>query len=93
MPYKILKKLFLLTLLIKSTLSFALSNRDDYDADDNGLIEIYDLADLDEIRNNLNGHSLYGSSIGCPAPSCIGFELVNDLLILTQTKWHLRYPR
>ncbi len=59
--------------------AWAESGRSDYDIDDNGLIEINDLADLNEIRNNLNGSSLYGESTGCPVTGCNGFELTTDL--------------
>src|SRR5690554_922559 len=45
------------------------------DIDGNGLIEINDLADLNEIRKNLEGKALYVSSLGCPADGCVGFEL------------------
>ena len=55
------------------------SGRIDYDLDDDGLIEINDLADLDEIRNNLDGTSLYSANAGCPADGCNGFELTTDL--------------
>jgi len=62
------------------------AGRADYDLDDNGLIEINDLADLDEIRNNLDGKTLYSSNVGCPDAEdgtvnggCIGFELKADL--------------
>jgi len=60
--------------------------RVDYDLDNNGLIEINDLADLDEIRNNLDGKTLYGSNAGCPSAEdgsinggCTGFELTQSL--------------
>ena len=54
--------------LLASALSAqAADGRSDYDLDDNGLIEIHDLADLHEIRNNLDGFTLYGDSSGCPA--------------------------
>lgn len=73
-------KYFLPALLFtSSTQVFADNNRADYDIDDNGLIEINDLADLNEIRNALDGSSLYGSSDGCPSSGCIGFELTTDL--------------
>src|SRR5690554_6836924 len=55
------------------------AERDLVDADGNGLIEIYDLSDLNEIRNNLDGKALYGSSQGCPDDGCVGFELKADL--------------
>jgi len=57
----------------------AQSGRTDYDLDNNGLIEINDLADLNEIRNDMTGTSLYGQSTGCPADGCKGFELMADL--------------
>ena len=76
----------LLTTLLFSHASFAADARTDYDLDDDGLIEINDLADLDEIRNNLDGKTLYGSNAGCPDADdgtvnggCIGFELTTDL--------------
>ncbi|HYJ11256.1 MAG TPA: hypothetical protein VEX18_19675, partial [Polyangiaceae bacterium] len=53
--------------------------RADYDLDDDGLIEINDLGDLNDIRNNAFGSSLYGSSSGCPATGCFGFSLTADL--------------
>jgi hypothetical protein len=59
---------------------FAAGGRVDYDVDDDGLIELNDLDDLDEIRNAPGGDSLYGSSAGCPTPGgCFGFELTTDL--------------
>ncbi|RYZ84448.1 MAG: hypothetical protein EOO68_31600, partial [Moraxellaceae bacterium] len=55
--------------------SFAVANRADYDIDNDGLIEINDLDDLNEIRHHLDGKALYGSSAGCPTTGCVGFEL------------------
>ncbi|AJQ97652.1 hypothetical protein [Gynuella sunshinyii] len=64
------------------------AERQDYDLDDDGLIEIEDLQDLNEIRNNYDtvglfelfqGHTLYGVSTGCPESGCRGYELVADL--------------
>jgi hypothetical protein len=66
-------------LLCASLHAQAESGRADYDLDDDGLIEIDDLADLNEIRNNLDGTSLYGVSTGCPVSGCNGFELTADL--------------
>ena len=54
----------LLCSTILSFNAFAAGDRVDYDLDDDGLIEINSLADLDEIRNNLDGTSLYGESTG-----------------------------
>lgn len=66
--------------------AFAESGRSDYDLDDDGLIEINDLADLDEIRNKLTGTSLYGENTGCPATDgCHGFELTTNLDFDTNT--------
>jgi hypothetical protein len=53
--------------------------RVDYDLDNDGLIEINDLADLDEIRNHLDGSALYGDNNGCPEDGCNGFELTANL--------------
>jgi hypothetical protein len=53
--------------------------RADYDLDNDGLIEINDLDDLDAIRNDGTGSTLYGTDVGCPASGCIGFELTVDL--------------
>lgn len=59
--------------------------RTDYDLDNDGLIEINDLADLDEIRTSLDGKSLYQANVGCPTltdgklDGCIGYELTADL--------------
>jgi len=64
---------------LSSSITFADSGRIDYDLDDDGLIEINDLADLNEIRNNLDGTSLYTDSAGCPVGGCIGFELTAGL--------------
>ena len=58
---------------------YAASGRPDYDLDDDGLIEIDDLGDLDEIRNDTTGATLYGENDGCPADGCFGFELTTDL--------------
>lgn len=59
--------------------AFAAGDRVDYDLDNDGLIEINDLADLNEIRNHLDGAALYGDSAGCPEEGCNGFELTTDL--------------
>ena len=70
--------LSILSVLVISHPAYAGDGRADYDLDDNSLIEINDLADLNEIRNNLDGTSLYGVSTGCPADGCQGFELTTD---------------
>ncbi len=81
---KIIAATFLIISALSSPLTFAANGPDDtgradYDLDNDGLIEINDLADLDEIRHNLNGTSLYSANTGCPAAGCIGFELIDDL--------------
>ena len=70
------------------------SVRGDYDADDDGLIEVANLAQLDVMRFDLSGRgspsdadlaSYFGAfpnavaGMGCPADGCTGFELVMDL--------------
>ena len=76
-PLRLLVPMILGCLIVPS--AFAESGRADYDLDDDGLIEINSLADLDEVRNNLDGTSLYGDSTGCPVDGCIGFELTTTL--------------
>ena len=63
----------------------------DYDADDNGLIEVADLAQLDAIRWDLDGDGVASAAdhaaaypfapadMGCPATGCTGYELMADL--------------
>ena len=77
--YRLFSAALVCSLSLYSSMSLAESGRADYDLDNDGLIEINDLADLDEIRNNLDGSSLYASSTGCPAEGCNGFELTADL--------------
>ncbi len=69
-----------------STLTLAEGKRADYDLDNDGLIEINDLEDLNEIRFGMRTKTLYGSNSGCPQPSnnsstggCRGYELTTDL--------------
>jgi len=50
----------------------------DVDDDNDNLIELATLDDLNEVRNNLDGTALFGSSAGCLS-TCNGFELINDL--------------
>ena len=63
----------------------------DYDADDDGLIEVWNLAQLNAIRwdpdgDGASGNSNYNeayplaqSAMGCPASGCRGYELAADL--------------
>lgn len=76
-----LNKSLLITLLASaiSSTAFATSKEaPDRDLDDDGLIEINNWADLNEIRNNTSG-KLYGSNLGCPTAGCTGYELTADL--------------
>lgn len=49
------------------------------DKDSDGFIDINNLDDLNEIRNQPDGKSLRGSSDGCPSSGCFAFELTRDL--------------
>ena len=82
--------------MVLNTASALAAERIDYDLDDDGLIEIEDLQDLNEIRNNitligdgdypfkeLKGDTLYGASDGCPDAGCKGYELTKDLNFAT----------
>ena len=63
----------------------------DYDADDDGLIEISNIDQLDAIRYDLDGDGVSeddayaaafpgaASDMGCPGGGCIGYELATDL--------------
>ncbi len=67
----------------------------DYDADDDGLIEVSNLAQLDAVRHDLDGDGVPAdeasrvayyaafpdapAGMGCPADGCTGYELANDL--------------
>ena len=71
-----------------------MSEFSDYDLDDDGLIEVADLAQLHAIRPDLDGNGaatddpdgVYAAAfpdalegMGCPAPGCAGYELAADL--------------
>jgi len=79
MPASLMKTLFLLVITTLTTLVWSAPNRLDMDIDNDGLIEINDLADLADINNHLDGTALYDSSLGCPLGGCIGFELTQHL--------------
>ena len=59
----------------------------DYDTDDDGLIEVSNLAQLDAIRHDLDAEGVVSISAypnsqprrGCPLSGCVGYELVADL--------------
>jgi hypothetical protein len=57
----------------------SIADVNDVDDDNNGLIEIRSLADLDDIRNHLDGSMQYGSDNGCLEGTCTGFELTQHL--------------
>ena len=74
--------------LLRSAGSFAVDGLEvviDKDSDDDGLIEIYDLDDLNEMRYQLDGSGYRTSADattitqGCPESGCIGYELMTDL--------------
>jgi hypothetical protein len=49
------------------------------DADSDGLLDINSLDDLNEMRNDLAGTSMRGSTVGCPGNVCRGYELTRNL--------------
>lgn len=89
------------TLLAFTPALSAAAPRDIYDSNGNGLIEIEDLQDLNEIRNNssadvppnvpqeIRGTHLYGANNGCPASGCKGYELTRDLNFDTNSNGRL----
>ena len=75
----------------------------DYDADDDGLIEITAIAQIAELSYDANGDGVptdngvarYAavfpnaqSGMGCPDSGCIGYELTSDLAFDSSTSWH-----
>ncbi len=60
---------------------------EDPDRDSNGLIDISNMVQLNNIRYNLAGDSYKisdadtGSNTGCPLTGCHGYELVNDIVL------------
>jgi len=79
------------TLLLLLAHSTQAETRNDYDIDNDGLIEINSLQDLNQIRHEFNpdelfptisGATLYGESTGCNElgdGTCHGYELTRDL--------------
>ena len=81
--------------LLFSTVEAQSVPRVDYDADDDGLMEISNLEQLDAVRYDLNGDGSPdandnranfllafpspASNMGCPAGGCNGYELTRDL--------------
>ena len=81
-------------LLLLAVVSPVGAQSTDYDADDNGLIDIRTLAQLNAMRYDLNGDGAVADSdtmnynaaffnavagMGCPSTGCIGYELKADL--------------
>ncbi len=80
------------------------NQRGDYDADDDGLIEVENLAQLNAIRWDLNGDGVVDDSanhakyldafrkpeerMGCPSSGCDGYELSFDLNFDTNDNGH-----
>ena len=68
--------------LLFCIISFVLNmacHAESVDVDSDGLIEINNLNDLNEIRNDVTGKTFRGSSDGCPSTDCFGWELTRDL--------------
>ncbi|MGR6873135.1 hypothetical protein ACU6U9_12680 [Pseudomonas sp. HK3] len=77
-----------ITLGLSITYTAFSESRIDFDIDNDGLIEINNLNDLNQIRyevttengfNLIKGNSLYGDDSGCPVAGCTGYELTTDL--------------
>ena len=82
-------------LVVGSPVDAQQASSSDYDTDDDGLIEISDLAQLDAVRYDLEGDGVPDlaedqagyvrafpspiSGMGCPASGCEGYELTRDL--------------
>ena len=75
-------------------LRFTTDNDGDIDKDGDGLIEIYDLEGLNEMRYQLDGsgHKTSASGTkstqGCPESGCIGYELMKDLDFNANASYH-----
>ena len=81
--------------------------RVDYDANDNGLIDISATAQLDAIRHDANGdgvpdnaayaaafpdrHTAAATRMGCPDGACTGYELTADLAFGATSTWTPAY--
>ena len=97
-PHRLTSLLLLLTVVAVATLFpgepiSAQSATVDYDSDNDGLIEVSNLAQLDAIRWDLNGdgaptgdNGRYATAFpnaaagtGCPSTGCAGYELTTDL--------------
>ena len=68
-----------------ASITIAIAIQRPVDRDGNGLIELYTLTQLHNMRYNLSGSSYKtsaadtGSALGCPNAACNGYELMNDL--------------
>lgn len=78
---KLTHTLLTTVLLSASGQLLATEPREDYDLDDNGLIEINSLQELNAMREYRNSESEFNlsSALGCPDTGCTGFELTTDL--------------
>lgn len=84
-------QLFIIATSLLTSGAVLAETRNDYDIDNDGLIEINSLQDLDQIRHEFNpddafptisGTTLYGESTGCNElgdGTCHGYELTRDL--------------
>ena len=75
----------------------------DYDANDNGLIDISSIAQLNAIRHDLDGNGVTAAAaydtafpdretsatgtMGCPAGACNGYELTASLTFVATSTW------
>lgn len=74
------KTSLIFALALSAAMANAQSGRNDYDVDDDGLIEITSVEDFLAMPDAARGAiKLYESAAGCPEPACIGYELVSDL--------------
>jgi len=64
---------------LSCTLAQAAAGRANYDADGDGLIEIYTLEDFLSIKDSFSSAKLYGENTGCSNGRCSGYELMADL--------------
>jgi len=76
-----LSRLIGISLIMLSANLYALADREDYDLDGDGLIEIHDTEDFLAIPNvyKAKDATLYGMTVGCPEEGCSGYELVDDI--------------
>ena len=89
---KLIVSILIMMLVITTDTTAPLANRTgDYDADDDGLIDVSNLGQLNAVRWDLDGDGASSRTdyaiafpdaspgMGCPASGCIGYELTDDL--------------